>query len=138
MKVCIAKDGTIRVLITDRGQNFDKLPVAIREIMATESVTKLLSETKVRTFWIDENVVFGKLAGHSQPGWEYELSFFGFLLPKKSREEWIGEFREALEELRVSASPRWKRCGIAIGWVCLLVIAALKIRFSDLISGGRK
>jgi hypothetical protein len=81
-----------------------------------------------------------ELKGHSvESKWEFDLiRLAGYFLPTESREEWIGDLHEALQELRKEGVPRFIISTIAIVRLCLLAIALTRISIKDLIIPAKK
>ena len=71
--------------------------------------------------------------------WEFRvIRIAAFILPESTREEWLGDLKEALYQLRAERYPRWIRTLITAGRVCLLAIALVRIRLRDLVSPTKK
>jgi hypothetical protein len=62
------------------------------------------------------------------------ITSLAHLLPKNTREEWIGDLVESLEELRLQGVGRCARFLVALGRVCLLGFALARITLGDLVS----
>jgi hypothetical protein len=74
-----------------------------------------------------------------ESNWEFRLiKIAAFILPETTREEWLGDLKEALYELRAEGYPRWIRTLIAAGRICLLAIALFRITVRDLVSPTKK
>lgn len=61
-----------------------------------------------------------------------------FLLPKKTREEWLGDLQESMHELTANGYPRWVRILITSGRIGLLCYALARIKLCNLVSPGKR
>src|SRR5262249_48355902 len=76
---------------------------------------------------VDQKLYLGMSAGLkvlenlSENDWEFRLiKIAAFILPETTREEWLGDLKEALYKLRADRYLRWIRTLIAAGRICLL------------------
>jgi len=98
-----------------------------------DEVSKILDEGEQRLARIRSRIANRRL----QASWEFQtLIILAHLLPKRKREEYIGDFCEDLIDL--SSRPRWHRVVIALGRCCLFLIAAARVEFDDIISPDNK
>lgn len=71
--------------------------------------------------------------------WEISLiTIIAYVLLREAREEWLGDLREDLFELTARGINRFIRMLIALARAGTLGLALLRIKFSDLVSPGKK
>jgi hypothetical protein len=66
------------------------------------------------------------------------VTIAAYLLPRNTREEWLGDLQESIQELTRSGCPRWMRILITTGRICLLCYALAWIRICDLVSLAKR
>ena len=65
--------------------------------------------------------------------WESRIvTIAAYLLPRKTREEWLGDLQESIHELIRAGCPRWMRILITSGRILLLCYALAWIKMRDL------
>ena len=78
-------------------------------------------------------------SGARQITWQSRLvTIAAFLLPKETREEWLGDLQESIQELIYRGYPRWLRIVVTSGRICLLCYALVWIKLRDLVSPGKR
>ena len=93
---------------------------------------------------------FAAWLANGESSWEYGdetaqimwksriVTIAAYLLPRKTREEWLGDLQESIHELISAGCPRWMRILITAGRIGLLCYALAWIRLRDLISSPGK
>src|SRR5712692_10828769 len=65
--------------------------------------------------------------------WElWGVSLLGYLLPKRQREEWMGDLTEARFELLEQGWRRWALVIVTLGRAFLLAWSLIRIKYQDL------
>ena len=64
-------------------------------------------------------------------------SQIAYLFPPERREEWLGDLYEVNREMLHKGYPRWQVNLNNLGKTVILIISALKIKLSDLLSLGK-
>lgn len=71
--------------------------------------------------------------------WELRCALLlAHVLPKGAYVEWLGDLKEAREELMKKGYPRWAIVFVTLGRVFLLGWSLFRIRYQDLVSAKRK
>ena len=67
-----------------------------------------------------------------------DLQYLSFLIPKKQREAIIGDLLQDRKEMKEAGQAAWWILLITMGQIFTIVIASLKIRFSDLVDPDKE
>ncbi len=66
------------------------------------------------------------------------VTIAAYLLPRNTREEWLGDLQESIHDLMCAGCPRWMRIVITTGRICLLCYALAWIKICDLVSPAKR
>jgi len=70
--------------------------------------------------------------------WGKILDFTSFVLPKKIREEFIGDIKETRQEMERKGYSKWSVNTISCLKVCSVIWGALRMRLSDLLESEKE